>query len=320
MTENNKPVTGKELVVAKRKDLEKVLGFSGEAFKKAIPANLSLTAERLIRLALTAFVQTPALWECETQSIVRCVMEAAQLGFEVGGPLGHCYFVPRKKKATLMIGYRGFIELARRSGDVSFVRSILRYANDKFDLQEGTSPAIVHVPLLTGDRGELQGVYAVVRYRDGSYDFDYMSIAEVEKVEKRSSATGFSPWKHEDDRLEMIKKTPIRRLAKRMPLSTSTLQRAAAGDELREIGMPADIVPPPDGPVPDDVLEGEIVESEAPEQEDAGAVPDDVSEMLGKYGNKAQQIQLVEECKLLAPGPACWKLVRERIELKGGRQ
>ena len=64
---------------------------------------------------------------CEPQSIAQAVLEASQLGLMLGNKLGHAYLAPRREKKTntlkcqLLIGYRGFIALAHRTGKVSSI-------------------------------------------------------------------------------------------------------------------------------------------------------------------------------------------------------
>ena len=88
---------------------------------------------------------------------------------------------------------------------------------DVFDYEYGLQPRLVHKPSTELDPGNYTGAYAVIFYRDGSTQFDYMSIAEIEAIRARSSSPNAGPWV--TDYPEMCKKTPLRRLAKLAPLS-----------------------------------------------------------------------------------------------------
>src|SRR5262249_8718109 len=82
----------------KVQSLRLLLDKSKDQIKLALPKHL--TAERLLRVALTAVQRTPALLECDQLSIVGSVVQAAQLGLEPDGILGLAYLVPYFNKKT----------------------------------------------------------------------------------------------------------------------------------------------------------------------------------------------------------------------------
>jgi recombinase, phage RecT family len=208
----------------------------------ALPKHL--TPERMIRVITTAITNTPKLAECTRDSLIAAIVEATTLGLEPNTSLGEAYLIPYGKVAKLIIGYRGFIALARRSGEISFAVSELVYANDLFRLTLGTNRGIIHEPLLTGDRGEKIGVYSLITYKDGVTDFEYMTADDVEKIRKRSKASSDGPWV--TDTNEMWRKTPMRRHAKRWPLSPEDAEKVAQ-DEYTDFGItaPGEHIPEP---------------------------------------------------------------------------
>jgi recombination protein RecT len=212
---------------------------------KYLPRHLD--ADKMIYVALETVRADSFLRQCEPLSIVQAVLEASQLGLMLGNKLGHAYLVPRRdKKANnilkcqLLIGYRGFIALAHRTGKVSSVFPAVVHQGDQFSLKLGTGRQLSHVPLLEASkRGDWIGAYAVVEFRDGRTDFEWMTRQEIEKVKQcsESASEAWSPWRRFED--EMIKKSPIRRMAKRLCLSSEdmTLVEAAVRDEYREMGI-----------------------------------------------------------------------------------
>lgn len=183
--------------------------------------------KRLKLVALTAFTRTPALWTCDPVSVARAIVEAGQLGLEPTGLLGGAYLVPRGNQATLLVGYRGLVMLAKRSGEVQRVEARTVRARDTFEYAYGIDQRLEHVPSRELDPGELVAAYALLVYRDGERQFDVMSAAEIEAIRKRSSSPGAGPWV--TDYFEMAKKTVLRRLMKLAPL---TVEVAAQLDEL----------------------------------------------------------------------------------------
>lgn len=246
--------------------------FKGLESKIAEVLPKHVNAQTLTRIAITEIRTNPKLLECSLVSLAGAVMKSAQLGLQLG-LLGHCYLVPYKDEATFILGYKGMIELARRSGNIKEIYSVAVYENDEFEIEYGLNRAIRHVPNYE-DRGEFKGVYAVAHFTNGGYHFEYLPKVEIEKRRSRSKAAGssYSPWN--TDYEEMAKKTVIRHIFDYLPVSVDIL-RAAYQDEstVKEIHDDGEIIDlPPDYSVKIDV-------TELPE--DITNIPDDLLNMKG---------------------------------------
>jgi recombination protein RecT len=237
-----KPKPRKKAKPSKVKPLESVrraLELMKPQLAVALPPHLP--ADRLLRVVLTVLQTTPALLECDRASLYRAVVTCAQLGLEPDGVLGQAYLVPSRGKVQLVPGYRGFIALARNSGEVTSINAQAVHRNDRFDFAFGLAERLEHVPA-SGDRGEITHFYAYARFKDGGHHFDVMSRGEVDAVRDRSeSYQAYRAGKVVDTAwvtgyAEMGKKTVIRRIAKFLPL---TVQKAAALADLYESGQHA---------------------------------------------------------------------------------
>jgi recombination protein RecT len=201
----------------------------------ALPKHLS--ADRIIRVAMTSIQRTPKLLECDPKSLIGAIIQSSQLGLEPDGVLGHAYLIPYGNQVQFIPGYKGLIDLARRSGQVVSIGSHVVYSNEKFTLKFGFSETLEHEPLPPSQRGERKGVYAVARLKDGSVHFEWLWSEEVEAVKTQSlkkMKRPSGPWIDNED--EMWRKTSIRRLAKYLPLSVE-FAKAAAVDELADAGV-----------------------------------------------------------------------------------
>lgn len=185
------------------------------AIQGRLPTHLS--ADRLIKIALTAVAKNPKILDCDRESIMLSVMQAAELGLEPGGALGEGYLVPYGRTCQFIPGYRGFISLARRSGQIVSIEAHAVYEKDEFVVEFGLDPKLVHRPTLAAERGEVVAFYAVARLVGGGVQHDYMTRADVDAIRKRSRAASSGPWV--TDYNEMGKKTVIRRLFKALPVS-----------------------------------------------------------------------------------------------------
>lgn len=228
----------------------------------ALPKHM--TADRMARIVLTDMRRVPKLMECTTASLAGAIMAAAQLGLEPGNGLGHAYLLPFDKRAKvngqwqtvatecqLIIGYRGMIDLARRSGQIVSLSARTVHERDHFQYRYGLDETVEHVPFDGGDRGKLTYVYAVAKLKDGGVQFEVMSRAEIEAIRAKSKAGSSGPWVDHFD--EMAKKTAIRRLFKYLPVSVE-MSRAVTADEQAEAGIPQD----------HNVIDGMVSEMAAP--------------------------------------------------------
>lgn len=206
----------------------------------ALPAHL--TPDRMIRLACTEFSRNPALQRCNQTSVFGAIIQASQLGLEIG-VLGQAYLVPYKDQCQLIPGYKGLIALARRSGDVSSIETHIVYENDQFDLELGLDSKIIHKPCLDGDRGKIKLVYGVAKFRDGGHHLEWMSIEDVHKIRARSKASSSGPWV--TDYTQMVRKSLIRRMMNYLPMSielSNALQISDAADEGKKAVIDGDFV------------------------------------------------------------------------------
>lgn len=221
--------------------LRSLLERSKDQIKLALPKHM--TPERLIRITMTAVQSSPKLMECDALSVVGSVIQAAQLGLEPDGVIGHAYLVPfwngktKRTDAKLMIGYRGFLALARNSGEIEEIGAQVVYSKDKFDYEYGLDAFLRHKPAMNDDRGEPSGAYAYARLKGGGKVFEVLSMAEINKARKQSKAADDGPWV--THWAEMARKTAIRRLAKYLPLSVEKADfvRAAVQDEYTDMGV-----------------------------------------------------------------------------------
>lgn len=221
--------------------------YKGE-ITKALPKHM--TADRMARIAMTEFRKTPALMKCDPATLFGAVIQCSQLGLEPGGTMGHAYLIPfenRRKGITevqFIIGYRGMLDLARRSGQIVSISAREVCENDKFRYCYGIEETIEHIPA-EGARGELTHVYAVARLKDGGVQFEVLTRSQIEEI--RNASQGYktaikydrtdTPWISHFP--EMAKKTAIRRLFKYLPVSVE-IQRAVGLDEAAEAGISQD--------------------------------------------------------------------------------
>lgn len=209
---------------------------------KALPS--VITPERFTRMVLSAISSNKDLASVEPKSFLGAMMQAAQLGLEPNTPLGQAYIIPYKDhgtpKAQFQLGYKGMIDLAYRSGEVSIVDAQVVYENDDFSYELGLDPKLHHVPALK-DRGAAIMVYAMFRTKSGGFGFQVMSMDDVRQHASRFSkaySSSYSPWATNFE--EMAKKTVMKKALKYAPLK-SDFARGMSADETVKTQISADM-------------------------------------------------------------------------------
>lgn len=182
----------------------------------ALPKHMS--ADRMARLALTAFSTNRQLQSCKTESILSSLMTATQLGLEPGIN-GQGYLVAYGGTCTFVPGWKGLVDLVSRAGRATVWTGAV-YEGDKFDYQLGDEPFCRHKP---GDsEGEFTHVYAIGRVKDAQ-----MPVIEVwtrGKVKKHLAQYNKVGTRHyalqSESNLEMYaRKVALLQVLKYMPSS-----------------------------------------------------------------------------------------------------
>lgn len=192
------------------------------AISQVLPRHIS--PERLMQVAFSAVRTTPKLLECDQSSLIGSVIQCAQLGLEPNTVLGHAYLVPfwnsqkKRREVQVIVGYKGLIDLARRSGQIVSIAAHVVHEHDVFEFEYGLEPKLRHVPTAGAARGEITHAYAVAHLKDGGNAFEVMPVEDIRALMLQTQSKGeYGPWS--DNFAEMARKTVIRRLSKFLPLS-----------------------------------------------------------------------------------------------------
>lgn len=254
-----------------------------------------MSPERLMRVTANAIRTTPKLQNCQPLSFLGALMQCAALGLEPNTVLGHAYLIPfdnsRKidgkwvkiPEVQLIVGYKGLIDLARRSGHITSISANIHYDDDElWEYEEGTEAKLRHIP--GAQDGKPLHAYAIAKFVEGGHAYVVLPWTRVMKVRDGSSGwksavqygkTEKSPWfTHEE---AMAKKTAIRALSKYLPLSVE-FQDAVQIDN--DGGSHVDYAKFAMKPEEGTIIEGEVMvdgETETPDNDGLVDKPDDES-------------------------------------------
>jgi recombinase, phage recT family len=223
LTAQNKETT---VVEKKKKTIFDVIQAGAKQFATALPKHIN--TDRFVRIAITTIRQNPKLAQCSQESLLGALMVSAQLGLEPG-TLGQCYLIPYGRECQFQIGYKGMIELLRRSGQLKDIYAYSVYENDDFEITYGLDRNLIHKPNLE-NKGNFLGCYCVAILKDGAKAFEYMTKEEIETHAKKFSKTfGNGPWKTDFE--AMAHKTVVKKMLKWLPLSVEFLENIEKDDK-----------------------------------------------------------------------------------------
>lgn len=194
-----------------------------------------IPADKFVRLCITAYNSNADFSKCSPASFVQAAMQAAQCGLEPNTVTGEAYLIPyyNSKKDTFevqfQLGYKGLIKLAYRTGEIASIEARTVYANDEFVYELGLDTKLIHKPFLAGERGEAIAYYAIVKLKNGGYNFEVMTKTDVTAFAKLKSKTfSFGPWKTDFD--AMAKKTVLKQALKYVPIASDVASQIASED------------------------------------------------------------------------------------------
>ena len=207
----------------------------------ALPSTVSPDAFR--NAAIVAFQNNPDLRKCNPESIFVAVRELAGMGLMPDGR--EAAIVPYKGRAQANPMVAGLIKVVRQSGLIASMWADVIYEGETIDVYIEDGERKWDHTNEDGSRiramlrsGEIIGAYAAVKFKDGTSDFEPMTREQIEKrrlvsPNQSRSATPKAIWGDWYD--EMAKKTVIRALCKRLPLSSEDHSRIDADPTFRDV-------------------------------------------------------------------------------------
>lgn len=188
---------------------------------KALPPHIS--ADRFQRVAMTAIQSNPDLLEADRRSLWAACVKAAQDGLLPDGREGALVTFFDRRRGRLMAQWMpmvaGILKKVRNSGELASITANVVYDGERFRVVLGDEERIEHERDLDAvGRKDPVAVYAIATLRSGEKVREVMTWGQVEDVRSVSRAPERGPWSSWAE--EMARKTVIRRLAKRLPMST----------------------------------------------------------------------------------------------------
>lgn len=187
-----------------------------QSLRNRVKTSLGENAGTFLASMLDLYEGESGLQSCDPQKVAMECLKAASLNLPLVKGLGFAYVVPYKNVPTFIVGYKGLIQLAQRSGQYRFLNADAVYEGEEVKLNRLTGQFEI-----VGEKksDKAIGYFAYFQLINGFEKYFYMTAEEVTAYGKKySKAFESGPWKTEFD--AMAKKTVLRRILKFGPMST----------------------------------------------------------------------------------------------------
>jgi recombination protein RecT len=284
MADNQLATTGKPSVQAYLRN---------DVVKKRIDEMLGKRSPQFITALMAATNNIAHLGECTPASVLNAALTVAALDLPINNNLGFAYMIPYKNKgvyeAQFQMGWKGFIQLAQRSGQYKTIAATPVYEGqlisadpllgNKFDWTKKTNDKII-------------GYVAQFQLMNGFSKDLYMTMEEVKAHANRFSQSyrsGYdSPWKSDFD--AMAQKTVIKMLVSKFGPMSIDPQMQMAVEKDQAIIEEGGVIEFPDN-TPE--IEDTIAEIESTEDLEAylqTLTVDDRKKVTGAVNNRVKEL------------------------------
>ena len=192
--------------------------------------HIGLSKEVYSRVAMNAVLASPNILNCEPKTLRKALLHCAQLGLLPDGD--QAALVPFKLRgvltATLIVGYKGMLDLARRAIPGIVLESHVVTDEDEFEYELGLRPVLKHTRLPEGKMPTEKNIIAAYALAWMPKNPDHPEVevlfrAELDHIRKTYTQDKSKLWLEEY--AEACKKTALRRLGKRLPIRSGLLSQ-----------------------------------------------------------------------------------------------
>jgi recombination protein RecT len=199
--------------------------FESEAIQQHMQKALGDKSKSFATSVLGIINSTTALQKCDPASIYQCALVATTLDLPLNQNLGLAYIIPYGNKAQFQIGYKGFIQLAQRSGKFLSINAVQVFENDT---DEDVRKRLTSF-LPQKANGKLIGYCAYFKLLNGYEQILSMSIEDLQKHGKKFSKSFGGLWTNDFE--SMARKTVLKLLIQRFAPMSIEMQHAEIADQ-----------------------------------------------------------------------------------------
>ena len=198
---------------------------SAENVKKRFEETLGKKAPQFMASIINLVNSDTNLQKCDQMSVISSAMVAASLDLPIDKNLGYAWVVPYGNKAQFQMGYKGYIQLALRTGQYRNINVIEVYEGELIKWDRLTEEIELDFEQRKSDK--IIGYVGYFELLNGFRKTVYWPKEDIERHRKRFSKSDFG-WKNDYD--AMAKKTVIRNLLSKWGILSIEMQQAYIED------------------------------------------------------------------------------------------
>lgn len=221
--------------------------FTQENVKKRFEELLGKKSVGFVSSVLQVVNSNKSLANADTNTVFQAAMMAATLDLPINQNLGFAYIIPynesykcdidgqwkKRQVAQMQIGWKGFVQLAQRSGQYLRINVTEVYEN-QFKSYNNLTEELDADFNIDGE-GVIVGYASYFKLINGFEKTMYWSRPKVEKHATKYSisykGTGSTPWKDVDQFHEMAKKTVLKNMLSKWGILSIEMQKAIVADQ-----------------------------------------------------------------------------------------
>lgn len=202
--------------------------FQQPSVQKKFQELLGKRAPQFITSVLQIVMNNNLLAKADAASIYNAAATAAVLDLPLNNSLGKAWIVPYKGAAQFQLGYKGFIELAMRTGQYQRINAVPVHQN-QFKSWNSLTEELDADMTIMGD-GVIVGYAAFFRMNNGFEKFTYWRLNEVRNHANRfSKSVNNGPWATDFDKMAL--KTVIKAMLSTYGMLSIEMQTAITADQ-----------------------------------------------------------------------------------------
>ena len=201
-----------------------------DSIKKRFEELLGRKAPGFISSVINIVNSNTQLQQCDPNQVIAAAAVAAAMDLPIDPNLGFAYIVPYKGKAQFQMGYKGFVQLAMRTGMYKTINATHVYEGEIESFNRITGEVKFSETGATSDK--IVGYIAYFKLLNGFEKYEYWPIERVIEHAKRFSqsyGSNYSPWKTDFDAMAI--KTVLKHLLSRYGVLSIEMQTAVKADQ-----------------------------------------------------------------------------------------
>lgn len=210
--------------------------FGQKSIQQRFEAIMGKKAQGFISSVLQVTNSNKLLQNADPTTVLNAAATAASLDLPINPNLGFAWIVPYKGQAQFQIGWKGFVQLALRTGQYHRINATEVYENQFKSFNRLTEN--LDADFNIEGEGEIVGYAAYFRLNNGMEKMTYWSVKEVIKHAKKYSKAyekSFSPWQDADQKHAMALKTVLKNTLSKWGIMSIEMQTAQLADQAVQI-------------------------------------------------------------------------------------